>query len=104
MIIAVDYDDTIIQNGSVYVSLVQYLIEQQKHGAKVILWTCRVGERRDEAVEVCRRHGLVFDEVAVGKPLADVYIDDKAKRPDEVLVSGGRQRLTSLRKQRRGDK
>ena len=48
MIIAVDYDDTIIQNGSVYVSLVQYL--------------------------------------------------------DEVLVSGGRQRLTSLRKQRRGEK
>jgi len=100
MIIAVDYDDTILQNSSVDRDLVEYLKERQRGGAKIILWTRRVGDRRDEAVDVCRQYGLVFDEVALGKPLADMYIDDKAVRPSEVVVKKTR-RLTSLRSQRR---
>lgn len=58
-------------------------------------WTCRVGERLQEAVEWCRGYGLEFDAVNENLPeiiecfgtdtrkvCADIYIDDKmVKKP-----------------------
>lgn len=101
MIIAVYYDGTILQNGSIDRDMVNYLKEQQVKGVKVILWTARQGQGRDAAVVACEALGLVFDGVAEGKPLADLYIDDKAVKSSEIIRKKTRQRLTSLRDQRR---
>lgn len=104
MLVLVDYDDTILVNGSIDKDMIEYLREVQRSGGKVVLWTVREGWRLQEAVLTCRACGLEFDDIAVGKPLADLYIDDKAMRPGEVVLRkkrGGisRQRLTSLRRQ-----
>ena len=72
-------------------ALINHLINRRLQGNKIILWTCREGERLQEAVDWCKRYGLRFDAVNDNlqelkdefgnnprKIAADVYIDDKA--------------------------
>ena len=100
-IIAVDFDGTLCKNeypgiGKANDALLCYLHQEKKFGSKVILWTCRVGERLEEAVRWCKEHGLEFDAVNENLPeviafhggdsrkiYADYYIDDKT-----LLVGG----------------
>lgn len=76
--------------GSPNMELINHLIKRRKQGNKIILWTCRVGDRLQEAVEWCRNHGLEFDAVNDNLPemieyfgnntrkvYADIYIDDR---------------------------
>lgn len=73
-IIAVDFDGTLCENkwpeiGEPNTNLIGYLIEMRKSfGAKIILWTCRVGEMLDKAVNWCSEHGLEFDAVNENLP------------------------------------
>ena len=98
MIIAVDFDGTICQNkfpdiGVPNTRVIEELKEHQKAGSKIILWTCRCGDKLREAVEWSRKHGLIFDRVNENLPeiieryggdcrkiTADEYWDDKAIR------------------------
>lgn len=95
-IYACDFDGTLAESiflgiGSPNMALINHLIKRRKQGSKIILWTCRVGERLQEAVEWCKSYGLEFDAVNENLPemvehwgsesrkvFADVYIDDKA--------------------------
>ena len=104
MIIAVDFDGTLCSDnypniGAANTRLIQILRKKQKLGDKLILWTCRAGERLTEAVEWCRKQGLVFDAVNDNLPemiafwgndsrkiSADIYIDDKAEVPWELVM------------------
>lgn len=102
MLIAVDFDDTILKHGIANRELIDYLNRMQRNGAKIILWSCRKGESRVQAIEFCKNHGLVFDGVIEDKILADLYIDDKAKRPEEIVIGNQRKnRMTRLSEQRR---
>ena len=101
-IIAVDFDGTLCGNawpgiGEARPGVFDYLLDQQKTGAKLILWTCRCGERLDEAVKWCAARGLAFDAVNENLPemaaafgndsrkvFADEYLEDKALRPEEA--------------------
>lgn len=94
--IAVDFDGCLCVNrwpeiGEANLDLVCRLIDEQERGARVILWTCRTGERLTEAVNWCRTRGLEFDAVNANLPerverfgfdsrkvSADEYWDDKA--------------------------
>ena len=73
-IIAVDFDGTLCENkwpeiGEPNTELIGYLIMMQKTvGAKIILWTCRIGEMLDRAVNWCSEHGLEFDAVNENLP------------------------------------
>ena len=49
--------------GSPNMALINHLIKRRKQGNKIILWTCRCGERLKDAVEWCRGYGLEFDAV-----------------------------------------
>lgn len=117
-IIAVDFDGTLCENaypeiGAPVISVLDYVKGARKGGARVILWTCRVGLMLTEAVEWCRDHGLEFDAVNENLPeiieafggdtrkiYADTYIDDKCYPVESirtVYVDGTkRQRLTRL--------
>lgn len=77
--------------GSPNIALINHLIKRRKQGNKVILWTCRIDDRLQEAVEWCRGYGLEFNAVNENLPemieqwggegrkvFSDVYIDDKA--------------------------
>ena len=75
-IIAVDFDGTLCKNkwpeiGDPNDELIQYLIMMQKTvGARLILWTCRIGEMLDNAITWCLEQGIQFD--AVNKNLPDI--------------------------------
>ena len=61
IVIAVDFDGCLCENawpeiGEARSDVIHALLERQKQGAKIILWTCRVDERLDEAVEWCAAH------------------------------------------------
>lgn len=94
MIYAVDFDGTLMVNGSVNAPLIAFLKKQQACGNAIILNTCRNGKRLNEAVDFCRKNGLIFQAVNENLPFvvqrlgynprkifADVYIDDKATKP-----------------------
>ena len=100
MIIAVDFDGTIVEHrypeiGKEIPFAVATLKELQKDGHKLILWSVREGELLDEAVKWCEERGLRFlavnrnlDEAGPGetretnphfsrKLKAQIFIDDR---------------------------
>ena len=92
--IAVDFDGTLCQCkypdiGEPNLPLINFLIDWQNKGNKVILWTCREDTLLGLAVDWCAEHGLHFDAVNCNLPErvsyynndcrkvgADYYIDD----------------------------
>ena len=94
MIIAVDFDGTLCEEnwpgiGPPKIDLINYLIEEQKKGTKLILWTMREGDYLQEALDWCEGLGLIFDAVNDNleervkmyghnsrKVYADIYLDD----------------------------
>ena len=92
--IAVDFDGTIVEHrypdiGKEIMFSIETLLQLQKVGYQLILWTYRSGKELDEAVEFCRGRGLEFyavnknypEEVYDGsmsrKVNADFFIDDR---------------------------
>ena len=95
LIIAVDFDGTIVEDqypgiGPAKIFAFETLLELQKKGHRLILWTYRHGERLEEAVDFCRKNGLEFYAVNNSYPEekfhgkvsrkinADVFIDDRS--------------------------
>jgi len=94
MIIAIDFDGTIVEHkypalGKEIPFAIQTLKMLQKKGHQLILWTYRAGRELDDAVEFCRSRGLefyainknypeeVFDSSISRKINANLYIDDR---------------------------
>jgi len=94
MIIAVDFDGTIVKHeypaiGKEIPFAIKTLTLFQEKGHKLILWTYRHGKELDEAVEFCKKKGILFDAVNANfegevfdntfsrKIYADIYIDDR---------------------------
>ena len=72
-IIAIDFDDTLFKTKWPDIlepiwEVIERAKEEQRNGAKLILWTCRCGEYLDEAVVACRLVGLIFDAVNENLP------------------------------------
>lgn len=96
MIIAVDFDGTIVRHrypkiGEELPFATTTLKMLQRDGHRLILWTVREGELLEEAVDWCRSHGLEFyainrdfpEEDSTGKGYsrklkADLFIDDRS--------------------------
>ncbi len=94
MIIAVDFDGTIVEHeypriGKEIPFAVETLKLLQKDGHQLILWTFRSGKQLEEAVEFCRAKGVEFYAVNSSYPEekydlslsrkihADLFIDDR---------------------------
>jgi hypothetical protein len=94
MKIAVDFDGTIVEHrypdiGEEMLFAFDSLKALQKQGHQLILWTFRAGKELDEAVEFCKKRGIVFyavnrsypeekyDDSISRKIDADVFIDDR---------------------------
>lgn len=103
-IIACDFDNCINLNakfpdiGEPNTDLIKYLVDRQKEGHTVILWTCRCGETLDRAVEFCIRNGFAPDYINENAPwiieafggdtrkiFANKYIDDASVTPWEIM-------------------
>jgi hypothetical protein len=103
--IAVDFDGTLCEHAfpgigevkPIHKRLHDLIIQNQKEGCKIILWTCREdipeGNYLTQAVDWCKTQGIEFDYInenpecdfghpeKVRKIVADIYIDDKAFNP-----------------------
>jgi len=94
LIIAVDFDGTIVEDkypdiGPARIFAFETLLELQKKGHRLILWTYRSGEKLQEAVDFCKKNGLEFYAVNNSYPEekyterisrkinADIFIDDR---------------------------
>ncbi len=95
MLIAVDFDGTIVEHkypkiGKEIPFATQTLRQLVQDGHRLILWTIRHGDTLAEAVEWCRERGVVFyavnsdyegQEGVSGdrspKVKCDIYIDDR---------------------------
>ncbi|MBK6285936.1 MAG: hypothetical protein IPF54_27545 [Draconibacterium sp.] len=94
MIIAVDFDGTIVKHkfpaiGKEIPYAIKTLKLIQQKGHKLILWTYRSGKELEEAVRFCEERGLIFhavnndfegeefDNTYSRKIYADMYIDDR---------------------------
>lgn len=94
MIIAVDFDGTIVKHRYPEIGEpIPFAIETLKLIQKelrhtLILWTVREGELLQEAVDYCRERGLIFYAINMNEPgddpqlgprklMADLFIDDR---------------------------
>src|SRR5690554_4534159 len=95
MIIAVDFDGTIVEHeypaiGKPIPFAIETLLHLQKDGHRLILWTVRRGDLLTEAVDYCAAQGLYFyaeNENYRGETIekqdfsrklkADLFIDDR---------------------------
>ena len=96
MLIAVDFDGTIVEHrypeiGKEIPFAISTLKRLQEEGHRLVLWTVREGALLNETVEFCRQRGLEFyavnanfpEEVAnpgmtaCRKLKADLFIDDR---------------------------
>lgn len=94
MIVAVDFDGTIVEDaypkiGRPKIFAFETLRRLQSDGHQVILWTCRQGKELEEAVEFCRERGFEFYAINSNFPeespehtyprklVADLWIDDR---------------------------
>ena len=97
MVIAVDFDGTIVEHkypkiGKELPFAIDTLRQLADEGPKLILWTSRDGELLEEALTFCRERGLEFYAINSNYPpgalfstkpgrsckvVADLYIDDR---------------------------
>lgn len=94
MIIAIDFDGTVVEDaypkiGKEQLFAFETLKALHKDRHKLILWTCRGGDKLQEAVDFCRENGIEFYAVNSNYPgevldpndspkiVADLYVDDR---------------------------
>jgi len=99
-VFAVDYDGCLMLYRQIMLMdlnrpLVAKLVKAREMGHKVILWTCREGEKLQEAIDACKKGGLEFDainenidddEEAKHKIRANLYIDDLGMHQDKFIL------------------
>ena len=94
MLIAVDFDGTIVEHeypaiGREIPFAFDTLKKLQEEGHTLVMWTYRSGKELEEAVEYCKKNGLVFSAINAAyegdevdtynsrKINADIFIDDR---------------------------
>lgn len=103
-IIAVDFDGTLCVYKYPYIgeerrNVIDALLQEQKNGAYIILWTCRCGKSLVDAVNWCKQRGIYFDAINDNateiiemfngnsrKIVADEYWDDRSIHPNDIHV------------------
>lgn len=94
MIIAVDFDGTVVEHqypkiGPVKPGAKEALKAFKKAGHKIAIWTCRTGQEEKDVRDFLKSNDIPFDTVNVPimgadlgtrKIYADLYIDDKGLR------------------------
>lgn len=96
-VIAIDFDGTLFEYkwpeiGSPIWNVINWCKSRKiDYNDTLILWTCRTGDKLNEAIKACEEVGLIFDYINENCPQmkelysndarkigADIYIDDRA--------------------------
>lgn len=86
--IAVDIDGTICTEEKTFerplARPLQYAVEAlqllKDNNNTIILYTARGWEQYRITKAWLDEHGFVYDQIIMGKPIADIWIDDRARR------------------------
>jgi hypothetical protein len=67
--------------------LVKYVRRHYHSGGVVIVWTARPWSEAAKIAARLTEWGVLYHGIRCEKGSADLYLDDKAKRPEEVLTN-----------------
>lgn len=93
--IVCDIDGTLIltsYNNGVYTllssnsTLIDKLNKKYDEGEMIVLYTGRHWNHLENTLKHLKICGIKYHALVLGKPPADIVIDDKAVRPDEFLA------------------
>ena len=89
MNIAIDFDGTLCEDkfpniGKPKQEVINWVLEQQNKGCKLILYTLRREHLLVSAINWAKERGIVFDYIANNKIGADIFIDDKNMRVEDI--------------------
>lgn len=67
-VLAVDFDGTLCENkwpkiGKPHHKIIDHVKKEKEKGHKIILWTCRVEDDLQTAINWCKHYGIEFDAV-----------------------------------------
>lgn len=84
-VIAIDFDGCLCEKawpdiGAPNWDVINAAISEQKNGAALILWTCRVGDLLKAAVDWCKERGLEFDAVNENLPERLEYYGSESRK------------------------
>ena len=112
-IIGVDFDGTLVVTKGTYPEIqkpiqevIDYVLEEQKKGAYLILVTMREGKVLDQAVEWCKSHGIEFDAVNDNLPHMKEFFKNNPRKIfcneylDDTNIGGIERVLYEIRKER----
>jgi len=93
MRIGVDIDGTLTTSseGFDYVSrlpntdMIEWVNKQFADGHHITLFTARLGIDRKITVIWLKKYGVRYTDIVFDKPKFELYVDDIAKRPEEVI-------------------
>ena len=112
-IIGVDFDGTLaITRGSYpriqgpIQEVIDYILEEQKKGARLILITMRENEELVQAVEWCKKQGIEFDAVNDNLPYMKEFFKNNPRKIfcneyiDDTNMGGIKYILEKIKKER----
>ena len=115
-IIGVDFDGTLAHTRGIYPNIgepitevVNYILEEQKKGAYLILITMREGDELDMAVRWCNEHGIVFDAVNDNLPHMKEFFKNNPRKIfcneylDDTNIGGIEGVLDQIRRKKKDD-
>lgn len=86
-IIGIDFDGTLATTRGLYPGIgepiqeiLDYIIEEQKKGAFIVLITMREGAALEMAVAWCQDHGLIFDAINDNLPHIKDYFESNPRK------------------------
>ena len=112
-IIDVDFDETLAVTRDSYPriqkpiqDIIDYVLEEQRKGAYLILVTMREGDVLDQAVEWCKEQGIEFDAVNDNLPHMKEFFKNNPRKIfcneylDDMNIGGIEYILQEIRKER----
>ena len=112
-IIGVDFDGTLAVTKGTYPKIqkpiqevIDYILEEQRKGAYLILVTMREGDVLDQAVKWCREQGIEFDAVNDNLPYMKEFFKNNPRKIfcneylDDMNLGGIDYILQEIRKKR----
>ena len=86
-IIGVDFDGTLAISRGTYPKIqgpiqdvIDYILEEQRQGAYLILITMREGQNLQDAIEWCKNHGIEFDAVNDNLPFMKEFFKNNPRK------------------------
>ena len=112
-IIGVDFDGTLAHTKGIYPNIgepitevIDYILDEQKNGAYLVLITMRENEELDMAVKWCKEQGIEFDTVNDNLPHMKEFFNNNPRKIfcneylDDTNLGGIDYILQEIRKKR----